>query len=327
VMCITSLNRPVTAGSLESPVRIMSTGSATVGDDLTSPVVEFSRILVATDFSEGARTALECALAMGRRLKSKVFLLHAIPPQFLEYAGPDRSQETIARAKDYAAAEIAKLTGSVDWAGVPYEAILREGPVWPVVRDCVSANRIELAAFGTCGRAAKQKMLLGSVAEEIFRTADFSTLTVAPHVMASGSGAALELKRILFATNFKPHAERAARVAYCLECQLGTTLAALHVVEEDARDKAKPHEMVHEFLMKRLKCGIPETCVKRCEPEVLIRFGDAAEEILRAAVDQRADLVVLGLRTSRISAGQLPSPTAYRLVCQSPCAVLTHRSS
>ncbi|HEY1481172.1 MAG TPA: universal stress protein, partial [Candidatus Acidoferrum sp.] len=216
----------------------MFTGSATVRDDLTSPVVEFSRILVATDFSEGARAALECALAMSRRLKSQIFLLHAIPPQFLEYAGPDRSEETIARAKDYAAAEMARLTGSVDWAGVPYEAILQEGPVWPVVRDCVAANRIELVAFGTWGRAAKQKMLLGSVAEEIFRMADFSTLTVTPHVMGRESGVALELKRILFVTNFKPHAERAARVAYCLDCQQGTALAALHVVEEDTRDKA-----------------------------------------------------------------------------------------
>ncbi|MGB8323710.1 MAG: universal stress protein [Candidatus Acidiferrum sp.] len=304
----------------------MCTGSSTVSDDLTLPVVGYSRILVATDFSEGARAALDCALSMARRLKSKIFLVHAIPPQFLEYAGPGRSQETIARAKDYAAAKMAKLTANVGWAGVTYEAILQEGPVWPVVRDCVDANGIELVAFGTCGRAAKQKMLLGSVAEEIFRMADFSTLTVAPHVIASESGAALELKRILFTTNFKPHAERAARVAYCLECQLGTALTALHVVEEDIRDKAKPHDMVHEFLMKRLQRGIPETCIKRCEPELLIRFGDAAEEILRAAVDQRSDLVVLGLRSSRKSAGQLPSPTAYKLVCQSPCAVLTHRS-
>src|ERR1700693_2033989 len=180
----------------------MHIGSAAVRDDLTSPVVEFSRILVATDFSEGARAALECVLAMGLRLKSKVFLLHVIPPQFLEYTGPERSGETSARAKGHAAAEMAKLTASVEWAGVSYETILREGRVWPVVRDCISANRIELVAFGTFGRTAKQKML-GSVAEEIFRMADFSTLTVAPHVMASGSGAALELKRILFATNFK----------------------------------------------------------------------------------------------------------------------------
>jgi nucleotide-binding universal stress UspA family protein len=323
-MCITCLNRPVTAGSLESPVRFMQMGSAAVRDDLILPVVGYSRILVATDFSEGARAALECALAMGRRLKSKVFLLHVIPPQFLEYTGPERSGETIAQAKDYAAAEMAKLAASVDWAGVPYEAILQEGPVWPMVRDCIAANGIELVAFGTCGRAAKQKML-GSVAEEIFRMADVSTLTVAPHV-ASESGTNLELRRILLATNFKPHAERAARVAYCLECQLETKLAALHVIEEEeARNTAKPHEMVNEFLTKRLLRGIPETCVERCKLELLIRFGDAAEEILRAAVDQRSDLVVLGLRTSRKSAGQLPSPTAYSLVCQSPCAVLTHR--
>jgi nucleotide-binding universal stress UspA family protein len=301
----------------------MHTRSAAVRDDLTSPVVEFSRILVATDFSEGARAALERALAMGRRLKSKIFLLHVIPPQFLEYTGPERSGETIARARDYAAAGMAKLASSVDWGGVSYETILREGPVWPMVRDCVAENGIELVAFGTCGRAAKQKML-GSVAEEIFRMTDVSMLTVAPQV-ASESGTNLELRRILLATNFKPHAERAARVAYCLECQLRTALAALHVVEDDTRDKAKPHEMVNEFLMKRLRRGIPETCVKRDEPELLIRFGDASEEILRAAVDQRADLMVLGLRTSRKSAGQLPSPTAYKLVCQSPCAVLTHR--
>ena len=45
-----------------------------------------------------------------------------------------------------------------------------------------------------------------------------------------------------------------------------------------------------------------------------MRFGEAAQEILRTAAEQDADLLILGLRGSPKLAGQLPSATAYELV-------------
>ena len=63
----------------------------------------------------------------------------------------------------------------------------------------------------THGRGKVQKVLIGSVAEEIFRQADCAVLTVGPRVK-DGPPREVELKNILFATDFGHGAEKAAAV-------------------------------------------------------------------------------------------------------------------
>jgi nucleotide-binding universal stress UspA family protein len=302
----------------------MSTGRATVTDDLTSPVVEFSRILAATDFSDGARAALDCALAIAHSFQSKVYLAHVIPTQLLSYVSPEWSAETVANAELYGAHELERLAASVDWAGVAHETLLMQGPIWPVLRETIQTNQIDLIALGTHGKASNQKFILGSVAEKIFRMAEIPTLTAAPR-MSLADDAKTEFQRLLFATNFKPHAERAASVAYLLERRLNAQIAALHVVEESSSLIGESQEIVRDFIVKRMRRGVPQALLQNCEAEFLVRFGEPAAEILGAATQANSDLIIVGLRASKKSAGLLPSPTAYKLVCQSPCPVLTHR--
>jgi nucleotide-binding universal stress UspA family protein len=100
----------------------------------------------------------------------------------------------------------------------------------------------------------------------------------------------------------------------------------LHAVEEKGDPSQGGHEIVRDFLVNRLKKVMPAACKNSCEPKFLVRFGEAAHEMLRTAMEQDADLLVLGLRGSPKVAGQLPSATAYELVRQAPCPVLTLRS-
>jgi nucleotide-binding universal stress UspA family protein len=302
----------------------MSTGSVTVRDDLTSPVVDFSRILVATDFSEGARAALECVLAIARSFKSKIHLVHVIPAQLLNYVPPESSIETIGNAKLYGARELERHAAAVDWGDVPHETHLLQGPIWPTLCEMIQTHQIDLIALGTCGKS-NQKFTLGSVAEKVFRAADIPTLTAAPREGQTDT-AKTELLRLLFATNFKPHAERTGSVAYSLERRLNAQIAALHVVEESSSLIAADRQgIVRDFLVKRMRRGVPQASRQNREPEFLVRFGDPAEQILAAAANANSDLIIVGLRTSTKYAGLLPSPTAYKLVCQSLCPVLTHR--
>ena len=302
----------------------MSTNSGTVRDDLTTPVVEFHRILVATDFSRGAHSALLAALAIARSCQSKVYLAHVVPEEVMNYASAETRVDVTARAKEYAAQQLTRLETSVEWGGVAHECILQQGPVWPVLRDTIQSHQVDLLAIGTHGRSSNQKILLGAVADEVFRTAEISTLTVGPRARRI-SDTKVEFQRLLFATNFTPHAERAAKLAYSLERRLNARIASLHVVEEAAALTGERQEIVREFILKRMRRGVPQACLQDCAPEFLVRFGDPATEILRAAEQQPSDLMILGLRAAKKSAGLLPSATAYKLVCQSPCPVVTHR--
>ena len=300
----------------------MSTGRVIAISHPANPVVQLQRILVATDFSAGARAALDCALGIARRYQSKVFLVHAIP--VLPYVSPEGSEEAIQQAKKFAAREMQRLVEGADCAGMAQEEILSGGEVWPLLQDFANSHAVDLMALGTHGRTAEKKQLLGPVAEEIFRLAECPILTVGAR-SETPSLATDGVHRILYATNFKPHSERAAAFAHSLEREHGAKLTVLHVVEDELPVRESNRGIIRDFMIRRMRKGLPADCVGTCEPEFQVRFGDPAEQILAVAREQHSDLIILGLRSGTYTAGQLPSAIAYKLVCQAACPVLTTR--
>ena len=294
----------------------------TVPGEVTRPGLEFRRILVPTDFSPGARRALECARSIAGKFQSKIFLLHVIPSDVFELASPETSREAMAKAREYAQQQLEQLANDAGSRGIVHEGITAEGPVWRVISETIKANQIDLVAFGTHGRNSSKKLVLGSVAEKIYRMSDCPILTVPPQPEMS-EGQEAELNRLLFATNFKPHNERAASVAHLLECRQKVRLTVLHVVEDSQESAAPSRRLVEEFMIKRMRKVFPESCLQTCKPDFAVRFGNAVEEILAVAREQQSNLILLGLRAAERTAGHLPSAVAYGIVCQAACPVLT----
>ena len=54
-------------------------------------------------------------------------------------------------------------------------------------------------------------------------------------------------------------------------------------------------------------------------------FGAAVEEILVAARESKADLIVMGAKARKSLAGHAPLTIAYNVVSKAPCPVLTVR--
>ena len=302
----------------------MFTGRVTTSGDLANPVALLQRILVATDFSAGARAALGCALGIARRSQSKVYLVHVIPAEVLQYVSPESSGEAIQQARKFAAQEMRRLVEDADCAGMVHQEILSGGGVWTLLREYVKGQAIDLVVLGTHGRSAAKKQLLGPVAEEIYRLAECSTLTVGARSEDSAL-AANGVQHILYATNFKPHSERASAFAQSLEREHGAKLTVLHVVEDQLQPRESGRGIIRDFMLKRMRKGLPPACVGKCEPEFQVRFGDPGEQILSLAREQQSDLIILGLRAGMPADGQLPSAIAYKIVCQSACPVLTTR--
>jgi nucleotide-binding universal stress UspA family protein len=300
----------------------MPTGRVTTSGELANSVVQLQRIMVATDFSDGARAALDYALGIASRFQSKIFLVHVIP--VLPYVSPESSEEAIQQARKFAAREMRRLVEASDYSGMLHLEILSGGRVWPLLEEYAKRQTIDLMVMGTRGHNTGNSQLLGPVAEEIFRLAGCPILTVGaraecPAIAASG------VKRILYATNFKPHSERAGFFAHILEREHGAKMTVLHVVEEQLQSREGSQSIVRDFMLRRLRKGLPVACVGKCEPEFEVRFGDPGEQILSLAREQHSDLIILGLRAGIAADGHLPSATAYKIVCQASCPVLTMR--
>jgi nucleotide-binding universal stress UspA family protein len=275
-------------------------------------------IVVATDFSPASETALLYALGMARRSGAKVWIAHVVGDAFL-------TKETQQRAVDDAWREGHRqmtehfISGRLD--GVPNQLLVKEGSVTEVLVRLVEEHHAELLVLGTRGRSRIGKLFLGSIAESIFRQAPCPVLTVGPRVVATEIKAEGP-RKILFCTGFSKHSLAAGATAVRIAARQQAELLLLHVGSQQVPGS---HEDYARHAEEKLRKAIPPdaglTTVR-----TVVRFGLASEQILQVAQELQPDLIVLGVRQPESFARRLRWATAYEVVSNAPCPVLTVRT-
>jgi nucleotide-binding universal stress UspA family protein len=286
--------------------------------------VALTKIMMLTDFSQVSNLALQYALALARRYDARIYLTHILSPDSYQLAEPGLAEMTYQRMRQAAEQGIADILISGTMRGVPHEVVLQEGSVWPTVEKLIQEHEIDLVVTGTHGRGQMAKMLIGSVAEEIFRQAGCAVLTVGPRVKGEAPHE-VELKNILFATDFGPGATRAAEYAFSLAQEHGARLTVLHVIEEAAAYTLESEKRLRELNIQRMKMFMPPESDNWCKTEFRVTFGEATEEILQQARETKAELVVMGAKRRKSFAGHAPLTVAYNVVAKANCPVLTVR--
>ncbi|HEV2194149.1 MAG TPA: universal stress protein [Candidatus Acidoferrum sp.] len=289
-----------------------------------SKKVSLTRILVTTDFSTESDRALDYALALARRYDARIYLAHVIAPDPFLYAEPALAQATYEKVRQAAEQGMADILVSGRLRGVPHEVLLEEGSVWPAIEKLIGEHEIDLVVTATHGRGKVQKVLIGSVAEEIFRQADCAVLTVGPRVKDEPARE-VELKNILFATDFGHGAEKAAAHAFSLAQEHGARLTMLHVIQEATAFTEESVRQQREAAVRRLEKLMPEGAENWCKPVFRATFGEATEEIITMARETNADLIVMGAKARKNLAGHAPFAIAYHVVTKANCPVLTVR--
>ncbi len=291
--------------------------------------VAMRNILLATDFSHSSDAALAHAASIARRYDAKMFLAHVIRPDAYQLVPPEATVVALEQTRRYAEQQMASLLISGRLRDIPHQVLLGTGELWTVLSDLMSQHEIDLIVVGTHGRTGVRKLLLGSAAEEIFRMASCPVLTVGPKVEVP-EGAALvrdplSRRRFLYATDFTAHSERAAAYAVSLAQENQAHLTLLHVVKEAGEVSEHNRARLVEFFNKRLRSLLPDEADLWCEPEIIVEFGEPADGILKVAAETKTELIALGVRKAGTFPGHLPPATAYKVVCQATCPVLTVR--
>ena len=286
--------------------------------------VSLSNILVTTDFSPESDRALDYAISLARRYDARIYMAHVITPDPFFYAEPALATSTYEKVRQAAELGIANILVSGKLRGIPHEVLLEEGTVWPILQDLIKKHEIDLVVTGTHGRGKVQKLLIGSVAEEIFRQADCAVLTVGPQARPA-SGLEVEYKNILFATDFGPGAKKATAYAFSLAQEHAAQLLMLHVIQEPAAFSEESVRRQKEVIIGRMRQLIPAGAEFWCKTELRVCFGEAAEEILTHAREYNAGLIVMGTKKRSNLAGHAPVTIAYNVVTKAICPVLTVR--
>jgi nucleotide-binding universal stress UspA family protein len=300
--------------------------------------IRVKSVLIATDFSDASDKALRHALAIARHYAAKLYIVHVVSPVGFTLVGPEAvnlATEIVSRD----ACELEnRLVQSGALNGVPHEVIIRQGKVWDELDNIIDQEQIELVVIGTHARRGLGKLLLGSVAEHIFRHASCLVLTVGPGSLQEPPvGSAREIGPFLFATDFSKASLHALPYAISSANHFETKLVLLHVVSDipmpegvtrpTAGDVVEMREKVRLNSLHRLEEFVSQNLKVTAAPEFIVEFGAPADRILDTAHRFKSDAVILGLhRSSRIgAASHIPWTTAYQVVCDACCSVLTVR--
>jgi nucleotide-binding universal stress UspA family protein len=284
-------------------------------------------ILLLTDFSESSELAVPFAVAIAREYESKVYAMHVLTPVPLAYATPESAAAAIEGLEEGAQVGMQRVDAQL--VGVPHETMLvRADSVWSPVEQALGESEIDLVILGTHGRTGAIKLLLGSVAEEIFRRTSVPVLTIGPSVR-KGIHSGGQFRCVLFATDFTKEAQAAAPYAISMAQENQARLLLLHVMRDpDFKTRKRTAEDSVANAMHQLYELVPAEAELWCRPEATVRFGNPAERILEAARELEADLIVLGVRDAAGHIGaatHLGRTTAHKVVAHAPCPVLTIR--
>ena len=290
--------------------------------ELKTEVIAVQNILVPTDFSSISRKALVYAAAVAKHYGSRLHVAHVLPLEVIWLP-----EQSLKKARHEAEEQMKAVVSAVELSTQP-NALLSEGDIAEVTPDLLKQHGIDLMVLATHGRKGLQRFMLGSVAEEIFRTAACPVLTVGPK---APEAPAAVLNRILFATDFTAESVAALPCAISLAQEHQAHLYLVHVVQKDHRIVA-PHEraLARPPYEQRLRELIPPGTTQVSTVERVVEFGSPTDGILLAGERCSADLIVLGIRGGGPlvrAATHLPGPTAYNVIAQAHCPVLTVRGS
>jgi|KBSMisStaDraftv2_1062788.scaffolds.fasta_scaffold01224_3 nucleotide-binding universal stress UspA family protein len=297
--------------------------------------VAFKNILVATDFSDASRHAVESAATLISTPNQRLSLLHVIHPETHLPVPLDPLPPGVDPAFTTARHNLDALISSESLDRLNHEELLRRGPLWNVVSDVIREKDIDLLVLGTRGRTGLRKLVLGSVAEELFRCASCPVLTVGP-----AAAPIRPIRRVLYVTDFGPASLHALPYAIDFANRNGGELILLHlvspmpveyigpfwypgtdVVEREAASQGEAMERLRELLpsSQGLKCSVEHVVEVHLAPEGLVSF----------ARERNVDLIVMGLRESAIGAARIashmPWAIAHEVVSHAECPVLTVR--
>jgi nucleotide-binding universal stress UspA family protein len=141
---------------------------------------QLDHILVATDFSEPADTALTYGRALAAKFGATLHVLNVVDDLFARsvglegYAGLDPELQ-----REIEAAAAKQLRSLVASEAIPVKPVTRtsNAPAQAIV-DYALRSKIDLIVIGTRGRGGVAHLLMGSVAERVVRTASCPVLTV-----------------------------------------------------------------------------------------------------------------------------------------------------
>jgi nucleotide-binding universal stress UspA family protein len=148
--------------------------------------MQFRHILAPTDFSEYSQKAVVSALELARTLGAKLTILHVVelPPYPAAGYVPPAVNATWPPFLDdlerQATQDLAQLVPEAESSDVEVVRLVAVGSPHRKIIDTAEAEQVDLIVMATAGRSGFSRLIMGSIAERVVRTATCPVLTIRP---------------------------------------------------------------------------------------------------------------------------------------------------
>lgn len=280
-----------------------------------------STILFASEVPANER-AFSFALAQAREFGSDLILFHAFDTLVVA-----ASEASGIRYYDYAAAartekqHLEPLASRVREAGLNCEVVVRPGLPADEILAFTRERLIDRIVMGTHSPGPIGKLLVGSVAEAVLRTASSPVYIVGPDVV-DGSYRNFATRTILCAASLHEASTVVAAFAAELAAQHGARLILQHVIRPQDRAEFLAGRSLDEVEAGMLAL-VPARVQGQIAIQTIVVAGDPTEELLYQSHAQQADLIVLGAQGASAFAAITRHGVVYKTLAHAHCPVMT----
>jgi nucleotide-binding universal stress UspA family protein len=280
-------------------------------------------ILVATNLHD-APHLVPHAIAQARQSDAKVLLVHVIEPAYLR-TGPVEGPPFVLPGPTVRSvqAKLNRIAKQFQHDGILCEPIVLKGLPAEELPALIRQRDVYRVIVGTRSAEAIDRILWGSVAENLLHEVDVPVCVIGPHVCPQ-IRPEQEPKSILFATSFHHKSKKSAQLALEIANLNQARLTLLHVLPPKiigTEDHAELHAQREQDLLNL----ITEETKLWSSPSISIREGDAATEILAEAAKVSADLIVLGTTNASKTARLMKTGVVHRVIAETKAPVITLR--
>jgi len=281
----------------------------------------FYEIVVPTDCSLGSARAMEFALALASR-GSRVTAVHAVDS--LQYRFGPRESRRVRKQQAWALAQesVSRWLQESKLSGC--DTIVVEGEAAPAITAFAAAKGADLVVLATSARGPASRVLLGSVAEEVFRMVNCPVFVLGPKAAAAKKR---KPSRLVFATDLKPHSLAALSQLSNIGDRLGAEISVIRAVHPDITSRTERNRIRKETVQKVEAAA--DSALRRRIRKIHVEFAHPLKAIVGFANRLKADAIVMGIRSggelTRAST-HIPWALAHRVITEAACPVLTIRA-
>ena len=283
--------------------------------------IAIRNILLATDFSYASKKAAAYAKALALNFRSSVDVVHVFDPSVAASYSEAILGFPIQERRRIHHENLNLVRDEFTAAGLTAHATTQEGHrPWAALLQVSRQLESDLIVAGTHSKWGIERIVTGSTAEELIRSATCPVLTVGPNAKEPPPGP-LVFRSIVYATDFSPEAAKAAAYALSFAQESGAHLYLCCVVAPQLA--SQPSAFLDAPFKATLQRLIPDSSYDWCTPHVVVAHGEAGPAILDLAGRVNADLIVLGARSASFWLTHIEHGLTPDLLAEASCPVMT----